>query len=374
MRTEPLERLRQSNDLWPHIDVVSCLCVFRSLQGEWRNVGLLEESAIGASGNPCVHGNYLVRSIQRQGENEGRLFRMRLGVTGESTHEEIPMPRTLVPGQLWSRRIYAFPYGDLLYIVAIPWSPGTPQRPMPQIFRANMRGWAGGEVPWRHVADFRSSRVLFGAILIGNKLVIVGGCANWGRNRPCLRKAEYITLDGPNEGSWTNLPDLPFPAKKIRLADYRDYICMVGVQSTQREAHDNQRTVLALDKAVLDLEPGRENQTLDGYHWLTDLIPPTPYRRSGLAVTDDDALVAAGGVRNGDGKDDVLSSEVFVLFQAWPNAYWVPITAMTCPREHARLIPSPYGLLCVGGRSPKRCLERLIIVLRIPRRSLRPPM
>eukprot|EP00117_Sycon_ciliatum_P045225 scpid43465/ scgid0110/ Serine/threonine-protein kinase pknB &gt; Serine/threonine-protein kinase pknB len=221
------------------------------LPTRWWKAGELREDVSLTSGNPCVHQGFVYRSAKVQGRQAGVLLRAPIDNLTEAAWRDFHLP--LCPGgNVWSKRIYTFSLGSWLYSILTVHTPEKSDRPPPSIYRIDTDD---AQLVWRHVIKFRSKRVHFGAQLIRNHLVVVGGrhfSPGAGQPGPELRSAEFVTLnegEGKTPCVWRSLPSLPTSCQLCRIVAYNGNICILG---TNYHQHGHELTVLTLDLAVLE--------------------------------------------------------------------------------------------------------------------------
>eukprot|EP00117_Sycon_ciliatum_P049361 scpid43413/ scgid3365/ MAP kinase kinase kinase mkh1 len=221
------------------------------LPTRWNSAGQLPDNVSLTSGNPCVHQGFVYRSAKVQGRQAGVLLRAPIDNLTEAAWRDFHLP--LCPGgNVWSKRIYTFSLGSWLYSILTVHTPEKSDRPPPSIYRIDTDD---AQLVWRHVIKFRSKRVHFGAQLIRNHLVVVGGrhfSPGAGQPGPELRSAEFVTLnegEGKTPCVWRSLPSLPTSCQLCRIVAYNGNICILG---TNYHQHGHELTVLTLDLAVLE--------------------------------------------------------------------------------------------------------------------------
>eukprot|EP00117_Sycon_ciliatum_P041762 scpid36030/ scgid2594/ Serine/threonine-protein kinase pknB &gt; Serine/threonine-protein kinase pknB len=317
------------------------------LPTRWWKAGELREDVSLTSGNPCVHQGFVYRSAKVQGRQAGVLLRAPIDNLKEAAWRDFKLP-VCPGGNIWSKRIYTFSLGSWLYSILTVHVPDKSHRPPPSIYGVNTDS---AKLVWHHIIGFSSRRVHFGAHLIDNHLVVIGGrcfSPGPGESGKDLRSAEFVTLDEDKAScEWRSLPNLPVSCEVGRIVAYNGDICVIG---SNVHNHGKETTVLTLDAAVLDVraEEQRDASTAAcnvGFPTSQHSHLPPPQAR-GSAATDDRIILE----RSADNDSSPNTAVAGHQATAYSSQHSIPSPTM----ESARQESPPPALNCFGKWQTKK--------------------
>eukprot|EP00117_Sycon_ciliatum_P028263 scpid35955/ scgid2803/ MAP kinase kinase kinase mkh1 len=317
------------------------------LPTRWNSAGQLPDNVSLTSGNPCVHQGFVYRSAKVQGRQAGVLLRAPIDNLKEAAWRDFKLP-VCPGGNIWSKRIYTFSLGSWLYSILTVHVPDKSHRPPPSIYGVNTDS---AKLVWHHIIGFSSRRVHFGAHLIDNHLVVIGGrcfSPGPGESGKDLRSAEFVTLDEDKAScEWRSLPNLPVSCEVGRIVAYNGDICVIG---SNVHNHGKETTVLTLDAAVLDVraEEQRDASTAAcnvGFPTSQHSHLPPPQAR-GSAATDDRIILE----RSADNDSSPNTAVAGHQATAYSSQHSIPSPTM----ESARQESPPPALNCFGKWQTKK--------------------
>lgn len=292
--------------------------------------GQLPPQASKRGNQACLSEGRLYVPVAFNGSEELVLLRTSLSKLTAESWEQVPLPA----GGPWNYHCYLLTYNGVLYVILAKLDRSKPH----DVYRLTSND------TWEYLSSFPLMRMAFGAGVCGREIAIVGGYCGiqYGADDPVLTPE----LFDPSAGEWSHLPRLPQYCKSPTVIKYDGSLHAIGGHGY---VGDNHHSVLSLDIA----------QSPERRSWVRNMLPSVPYRRCGVAVINNQLVLAAG-----QGSDRQSTSKSVLLLDR-NSQRWIELPPLQQEQFSPRLISDGNCLICFGGFNAQGQFIRDIEVLKI---------